>query len=222
MPKIKIAPSLLSADMANFADAVKAVKDDADYIHCDVMDGHFVPNLTFGAPVVKAIKKVSSLPLDVHLMIEVPGEWVKDYLKAGLDSNDFLTFHVEAESDPAGVIDFIRNKGVRPGISIKPDTPFEDVVEFLPLVDQLLVMTVEPGFGGQSFRDMTDKMREARRIYGDKLVIGVDGGIDSDTAPKVASAGADLLIAGSAVYGRKGLTPAEAIQEIRRAIAEDE
>lgn len=218
MPKIKIAPSLLSADMARFSDAVEAVSLDADYIHCDVMDGHFVPNLTFGAPVVKAIKRVSDLPLDVHLMIEVPGRWVEDYIKAGLDSSDFLTFHIEAESDPRGVIDYIRRSGVRPGISIKPDTPFEDVARFIPLVDQLLVMTVEPGFGGQSFRDMTDKMMEARRIGGGDLVIGVDGGVDPTTAPKVAAAGADLLIAGSAVYGRKGVTPVQAIREIRWAI----
>lgn len=214
-----IAPSLLSADMANFTEAVRAIANDADYVHCDVMDGHFVPNLTFGAPVVKAIKRISSLPLDVHLMIEVPGRWICDYLDAGLDKNDFLTFHLEAESNPIETIAQIRKAHVRPGISIKPDTPIEDVIEFLHLVDQLLIMTVEPGFGGQSFRDMSYKITIARERFGDSLIIGVDGGIDPTTAPTVVNAGADLLIAGSAIYGRKGLTPAEAVKEIRQSCA---
>ena len=142
---IKIAPSLLSADMAKLAEAVASIGDVADYVHCDVMDGHFVPNLTFGAPVVAAVKRVSPLPLDVHLMIETPGRWVNDYIKAGLDSQDFLTFHCEAETDPVSVIELIRASGVRPGIAVKPATRYDEFVDLIGLVDQVLIMTATPG-----------------------------------------------------------------------------
>jgi ribulose-phosphate 3-epimerase len=213
---LKIAPSLLSADMARLADAVKSVASAADYIHCDVMDGHFVPNLTFGAPVVAAVKKISPIPLDVHLMIECPGKWINDYIIAGLDNDDFLTFHVEAESKPEDLIAQIRNAGVRPGIAIKPKTIFEQFEGLVELVDQVLIMTVEPGFGGQKFMpDMLDKVKLTRQIS-QSVVIGIDGGIDKNTAPLAVQAGADLLIAGNAVFGYAD--PELAIQNIRRSI----
>ena len=216
MKKIKIAPSLLSSDMARLAEAVEAVAEDAEYAHFDVMDGHFVPNLTFGAPVVKWVKKTSPLPLDVHLMIENPGRWIEDYIKAGLDAKDFLTFHVEAGRDPVGSIERIRESGIQPGIAIKPGTELSEFVELLGLVDQVLIMTVEPGFGGQKFMsDKLDKATKIRRLFPD-LVIGVDGGVDLNTAPEAVRAGADLLIAGTAVYGQAD--PAEAVRSIKKAI----
>ena len=157
--------------MARFAEAVEMVSEEADYIHCDVMDGHFVPNLTFGAPVVAAIKKVSSLPLDVHLMIEAPGRWIDDYLKAGLDHNDFLTFHYEAEDIPEYVIARIRDAGVRPGIAIKPKTGYDAFSDLIEYVDQVLIMTVEPGFGEQTFmRDMLEKARLTRKAYSSVII----------------------------------------------------
>ncbi|MCF7809609.1 ribulose-phosphate 3-epimerase [bacterium] len=215
---LKIAPSLLSADMARLAEAVESIASSADYVHCDVMDGHFVPNLTFGAPVVGAVKKVSSLPLDVHLMIEHPGRWIKDYLDAGLDSEDFLTFHVEAEFDPEAIISRIRQTGVRPGIAIKPNTSFEQFEGLIELVDQVLIMTVEPGFGGQKFmHDMLTKVKMTRQMS-KLVVIGIDGGIDKNTAHLAVEAGADLLIAGSAIFGHSD--PQSAIAEIRRSIGE--
>ena len=231
--QIKIAPSLLSADMARLAEAIATVVDcskdkraQADYIHCDVMDGHFVPNLTFGAPVVKAIKRASSLPLDVHLMIESPGSWIEDYFDAGLDGDDFLTFHLEAEPNPQAVIKKIRQKGIRPGLAIKPRTSVDAVLEWLPLIDQLLIMTVEPGFGGQSFQEeMMEKIRTVRgKIFtipdhqnGWTGIIGVDGGIDQQTAPIAVRAGADLLVAGSAIFGQDDVC--DAIRTIRLAVS---
>jgi len=215
---IHIAASLLSADMAKLAEAVKLVTGEVDYIHCDVMDGHFVPNLTFGAPVVAAIKRVSSIPLDVHLMIEAPGRWLNDYIKAGLDERDFLTFHYEAEPDPVSVIARIRSAGIKPGISIKPGTPFEEVAELVGSVDQVLVMTVEPGFGGQHFmHGMLPKIESARTTAGQSKVVAVDGGIDPQTAPLVVRAGADLLVAGNAIF-RRG-DPVRAVRDLREAIS---
>ncbi|MFC2150043.1 ribulose-phosphate 3-epimerase [Calditrichota bacterium] len=213
---IYIAPSLLSADMARFSEAIELVQEHVDYIHCDVMDGHFVPNLTFGAPVVKALKRASRLPLDVHLMIENPDRWVEDYLNAGLDSRDFLTFHIEAVSDATATIAKISAKGVRPGIAIKPKTYLSIVEPFVGLIDQVLIMTVEPGFGGQSFmEDCLVKAEQLRQHFGDDLVIGVDGGIDVGTAPKAVLAGCNLLVAGSSIYGKPD--PLEAISDLRES-----
>lgn len=213
---IKIAPSLLSADMARLAEAVELISDHADYIHCDVMDGHFVPNLTFGAPVVAAVKKTSSLPLDVHLMIETPGRWVDDYRRAGLDQNDFLTFHYEAEEHPRHVIAHIRDAGIKPGIAVKPKTGFEAFKYLIELVDQVLIMTVEPGFGGQKFmQDVLSKVQLTRRAS-DAVIIGIDGGIDCSTAPEAVNAGANLLVAGNAVFGKAD--PVSAIKDIRNSI----
>jgi len=217
---IYIAPSLLSADMARLSDAIQAVETTADYIHCDIMDGHFVPNLTFGPPVVKAIKRVSKLPLDVHLMINDPVSWIDRFIDTGLDSKDFLTFHIEAEINPQSGIERIIDRGVRPGLSIKPGTYSGQIIPYLDIIDQLLVMSVEPGFGGQQFmRSVLPKIRQVRKLVGSQLIIGIDGGIDVDTIPQAVSAGADLIVAGSAVYGRKdGSTPAEAIHQLRMAV----
>ena len=213
---IYISPSLLSADMSRLAEAVDIITDTADYVHCDVMDGHFVPNLTFGAPVVAVVKRVSVLPLDVHLMIEAPGRWINDYIKAGLDANDFLTFHVETEAEPESVIERIRDYGVRPGIAVKPGTGFEEFRHLIGIVDQVLIMTVEPGFGGQSF--MRDKLEKATltRSVSSSVVIGVDGGIDTETAPEAVRAGANLLVAGTAVYG--GNDPTLALRRLRASV----
>jgi len=211
---IRISPSLLSADLARLAEAVDIVADEAHYIHCDIMDGHFVPNLTFGAPVVAAIKRASAIPLDVHLMIESPGKWIDDYIKAGLDEKDFLTFHYEAEPDSEEVIKRIRDSGVRPGIAIKPKTEYEQFEYLIKLVDQVLIMTVEPGFGGQEFmQDKLIKVKKIRQAF-PSVVIGVDGGIDINTASVAVQAGADLLVAGTAIYGQPD--PGVAIKNILR------
>ena len=204
--------------MARLADAVKMVADEADYVHCDVMDGHFVPNLTFGAPVVKALKKASPLPLDVHLMIEKPGRWIDDYIAAGLDERDFLLFHIEAEGDSYDVIHRIRAAGVRPGIAVKPKTGFSQFREFIDLVDQVLIMTVEPGFGGQKF--MSENLEKVRltRNAAPTVIIGIDGGIDIDTAPAAVVAGANLLVVGNAIFGKAD--PAAAAREIKRTAAQ--
>ncbi|MBC8465896.1 ribulose-phosphate 3-epimerase [bacterium] len=199
---IYLSPSLLSADMARFADEIYLVKDAVEYIHCDVMDGHFVPNLTFGAPVIKDLKKLNLLPLDVHLMIDNPGVWIKDYLEAGLDNNDYLTFHIEAEEDSLGVLKKIREAGVKPGLAIKPGTAFEQFKDYLEYVDQLLIMTVEPGFGNQYFiQEMLPKIRETKSCLKAGQIIGVDGGINPETAPLAVKYGADLLVAGGAIFG---------------------
>ncbi|MFH0766237.1 MAG: ribulose-phosphate 3-epimerase [Calditrichota bacterium] len=214
--KIQIAPSLLSADMANFEQEIQTIVGVADYIHCDVMDGHFVPNLTFGAPVIKAIKRVSPLPLDVHLMIDQPGRWISDYIKAGLDDKDFLTFHVEAERHPQDILRLIRDAGLRPGLSLKPGTPLEDAMDLLSDLDQLLIMTVEPGFGGQAFRsDMMAKVRAAAAALSAGKILAVDGGIAKDTIGEAARAGARLFTAGAAVYGQPD--PAAAIRDLKEA-----
>jgi ribulose-phosphate 3-epimerase len=199
---IQISPSILSSDFANLATEVTAIADcGADLVHVDVMDGHFVPNITIGVPVVKSLKKVSRLPLDVHLMISDPLFYVPAFADAG---SDIITYHLESDSDPAATIAAIHEKGVRAGIAIKPKTPAEAVFPYLDRVEMVLVMTVEPGFGGQSFMaDMLPKIKavsERLTAMGRTIDIQVDGGIDPKTAPLVAEAGANVLVAGSAVF----------------------
>lgn len=201
---IRIAPSILSSDFANLEREIRAVADaGADLVHVDVMDGHFVPNITIGVPVVQALRRVSPLPLDVHVMIRDPLFFAPAFVKAG---SDWLTFHFESGADPGGVIAAICANGAKAGISIKPKTPAEAVFPYLDSVDMVLVMTVEPGFGGQSFMaDMLPKieaLRARRDALGLCFDIEVDGGIDPVTAPLAAAAGADILVAGSAVFGR--------------------
>lgn len=201
---LQIAPSILSADFANLEAEVSAMQQaGAHLIHVDVMDGHFVPNITIGLPVVASLRKRTAMPLDVHLMISDPLAYAPRFAQAGAD---IIVFHLESDSDPHAVIDAVKSKGKKCGVSIKPATPAEALFPYLPLLDMVLVMTVEPGFGGQKFMaDMCPKVealrREARRL-GLPLDIEVDGGIDCDTIPLVTRAGANVFVAGSALFGK--------------------
>jgi ribulose-phosphate 3-epimerase len=197
-----IAPSILSADFGRIADEVKAVTDaGADWIHVDVMDGHFVPPITIGAPVVDAIRKATALPLDVHLMIEHPERHVDDFVNAGANR---ITVHVEACGDTAGVLAMLRAKGAAPGLALNPPTPLTSVHPFIQLIDLLLVMSVNPGWGGQPIvpgsMEKLAAARELRARAGLRFVIEVDGGIKPRNAAEACAAGADVLVAGSAVF----------------------
>ena len=199
---IKIAPSILSADFANLERDIRRIES-ADYVHVDVMDGLFVPNITIGIPVVKSIRPTTALPLDVHLMIDRPVRYVETFCQAGAD---IVTVHVEAdtEENTGKALELIRSQGKRPGVVIKPGTPAEAVLPFLDKCAMVLVMTVEPGFGGQAFMpDMMDKVRAIRgwiHSRGLDCELEVDGGIGPATAPVAVAAGANVLVAGSAVY----------------------
>ena len=193
--KIKVAPSILSADFGRLNEDIASVEEHADVIHVDVMDGHFVPNITIGAPVVRCIK--SALPLDVHLMIENPDKLVDDFVKAGADR---IVVHAEAVSDLRGVLQEIKDAGVEAGVSIKPKTAVEEIKDALDLCDEVLVMTVEPGFGGQEFmHDMVPKISELRGL-GFEGDVAVDGGINAETGKICREAGANMLGAGSYIF----------------------
>lgn len=212
---IKIAPSILSADFANLERDIQRIST-ADYVHVDVMDGMFVPNITIGIPVVKSIRPTTALPLDVHLMIVEPGRYVEQFCDAGAD---LVTVHVESDTEEKlhDAIARIHAKGKRAGVVLKPGTPAEAVLPFLQEVDLVLVMTVEPGFGGQAFMEsQLDTIRQVRALierYNPACELEVDGGISPKTAPLVVEAGANVLVAGSAVYGAEDI-PA-AIQALR-------
>lgn len=212
-----IAPSLLSADFARLAEEAQRVAD-ADWLHFDVMDAHFVPNLTFGLPVMQALQKVSPVPLDCHLMIENPERWAPEYAEAGARN---VTVHAEACTDPRAVARDIRAAGALAGLALKPGTPLEDYEDVLPDFDTLLIMTVEPGFGGQKFiADVLPKVTRARELTHTgrvQLFVEVDGGINADTIEQAAAAGADVFVAGSAVYGADD--PAKAIAALRAQAA---
>lgn len=209
MSKIIVSPSILSADFANLErDIICVEKAGADWIHVDVMDGHFVPNITIGVPVVKSLKKVAKLPLDVHLMIENPDKYIEPFAAAGAD---ILTFHYEAvsEDDIIPLTDKIKSLGVKAGISIKPKTEPQVLDKYLQFVDLVLVMTVEPGFGGQKFMsDCADKIGYIRQIAREDLIIQVDGGINAQTGALCIQKGANSLVAGSYIYGAENISAA--------------
>ena len=215
--RILIAPSILSADFTRLAEEIATLEaGGADLIHVDVMDGHFVPNLTIGPPVIKALKRIATKPLDVHLMIDNVDDTVGWYLDAGAD---MITIHTEASPHLHRTISRIREAGARPGVSVNPGTPVDSLVEILAMVDMVLIMSVNPGFGGQSFIERSvEKVAELRWMcdqLGIDPLIQVDGGINAETAARVGAAGANCLVAGNAVFCSDD--PAAAIAEIRAA-----
>ena len=216
---IQISPSVLNADLSSLASEVTRVASVADWIHLDVMDNHFVPNLTFGLPVIASLLGQISVPADCHLMVADPDRWAPGYAEAGAGS---VTFHVEAAQNPRMVAKDIRAAGARAGVAVKPGTPLSALEDVLPFTDMILIMTVEPGFGGQAFMaDMLPKVREARRIADAADVdiwVQVDGGIGPDTIEQCSTAGADVFVAGSAVY--RAADPGVMVEQLR-ALAEN-
>jgi ribulose-phosphate 3-epimerase len=213
-PSPIIAPSILAADFAHLADEVHAVEAEADWVHVDVMDNHFVPNLTIGLPVVQSLRRATTIPLDVHLMITDPDRWAPGYAEAGAYN---VTFHAEACENPVKLAKTLRSAGSKAGLAIDRDTPVEPYLELLPFVDVLLIMTIKAGFGGQTFiPDMMQKVRDVRRratVKNLEVRIEVDGGVGADTIEQAAEAGADAFVAGTAVYGADD--PAEAVRQLR-------
>lgn len=218
MNKIIIAPSILSADFSKLAVEIKKVEDaGAQWLHIDVMDGHFVPNITIGPVVVKKIRGSSKLLFDTHLMIDRPDIYWKDFAEAGAD---LITFHIESVNNIRKLIKDIKSKGLKCGISIKPKTPVSKLLPYIEMLDLVLVMTVEPGFGGQSFmHKMVSKIRQLRKIIDTKgldCIIQVDGGINEETAKIVVDSGADALVAGQSVFGQKD--PGKAVKSLFKAV----
>jgi ribulose-phosphate 3-epimerase len=211
---VQISPSLLAADFACLADDAASVAGVADWLHVDVMDGHFVPNLTIGLPVVEALRKHTALPLDCHLMIADPDRWAPDYAAAGARN---VTIHAEAAAAPVRTLRAIRSQGARAGLALNPATAIEPYADLLPEVDMVLAMTVEPGFGGQHFLDLVlPKITRARELisrHGTEIWLQVDGGVDEETIGRCAEAGADVFVAGTAVFGSRD--PAGAVKHLR-------
>ncbi len=215
---MRINPSVLSADFVNMERDLQTIAS-ADAVHVDIMDNHFVPNLTFGVQMTQRIQDTSPVPLDVHLMIADPLRWAPDYAATGADC---VTFHVEATDNPREVIDAIHDAGAKAGISVKPGTPVEPYLDLIPHIEQFLVMTVEPGFGGQAFMpDMMPKLDAVAAAASEantELWVQVDGGIGLDTIAEAVSHGANTVVAGSAVF-RPGITPEDAISQLRQQAA---
>lgn len=214
MSNIIIAPSILSSDFANLASEIKRLEENsADWVHVDVMDGHFVPNLTIGAPVVKAMRRVCSIPLDVHLMIDNPKKYIKDFALAG---SDIITFHYESAKDNVReIVELIKSYKIKAGISIKPNTLVNEILPYMNIIDLILIMTVEPGFGGQTFIDDCGlKIKEIKEFIKDKnIIIEVDGGINSKTAKICSGYGANALVAGNYIFSHPNMK--EAIDSLR-------
>ncbi|UGB32630.1 ribulose-phosphate 3-epimerase [Metabacillus sp. B2-18] len=215
---IKIAPSILSADFAKLGEEIKDVeKGGADYIHVDVMDGHFVPNITIGPLIVEAIRPVTKLPLDVHLMIEQPDLYIKEFVRAGAD---IITVHVEASKHLHRTIQLIKSEGIKAGVVLNPHTPIELILHILEDIDMVLFMTVNPGFGGQSFiPQVLPKIKALADIIKERNLsvdIEVDGGINEETAKQCVAAGANVLVAGSFIYNKPDRH--EAIQSLKQAV----
>lgn len=212
MNKIIIAPSILSSDFANLESEIKKLeKNGADWVHVDVMDGHFVPNLTIGAPVVKALRRVTNIPLDVHLMIENPEKYIQDFALAG---SDIITFHYEAAKDNVDyLIGLIRSYGKKVGLSIKPKTKVSEIEKYIKDIDLVLIMTVEPGFGGQKFMpDCAEKISEIKNISR-QVIVEVDGGVNIETASHCKNLGVDALVAGNYIFSSDNIK--EAIASLR-------
>ncbi|MCC5579460.1 MULTISPECIES: ribulose-phosphate 3-epimerase [Microtetraspora] len=215
---VQISPSILSADFSRLADEATRVEGIADWLHVDVMDNHFVPNLTLGLPIVESLLKATSLPIDCHLMIESPDRWAPSYAEAGAGS---VTIHAEAAKAPVRTLRAIRSAGARSGFALNPATPIDYYEDLLPEIDMLLVMTVEPGFGGQKFLDVVlPKLARARALiekHGGEVWLQVDGGVSAETIERCAEAGADVFVAGSAVYGAHDA--AQAVRDLRALAA---
>lgn len=219
LPRPAIAPSLLASDFARLADEIARVEDGgADLLHVDVMDGHFVPNLTVGPVVVEKVRAVTDLPLDVHLMISEPGRYIQAFAEAGADN---LTFHAEVVAEPEAMADRIRELGCSPGVVVNPDAPVEMLEPAVPHVDMVLMLSVFAGFGGQEFLpEVLPRIRTVRGWLRDEQRLEVDGGINTETVGPAAEAGADVIVAGTAVFRAKGDDYARAIADLRRVAAE--
>ncbi|MEI6084265.1 MAG: ribulose-phosphate 3-epimerase [Verrucomicrobiota bacterium] len=216
-PTTLIAPSILAADFGRFAEEAKRAElAGGDWLHCDVMDGHFVPNISFGPDVIAALRRATNVPLDVHLMIERPDLYVERFIEAGAD---YVIVHVEAKHDVAQTLALIRRRGKKAGLSLNPPTPVEKVLPFLDQIDELLVMTVNPGFGGQAFiPEALEKIRVVRQ-RAPQLAISVDGGINPVTARQCADAGANIFVAGNSLFRHKTLDLPAAVKELQAAIS---
>ena len=212
MKKMIVSPSVLSADLADLGNECRRLRDSgADWIHCDVMDGSFVPNITFGMPVINDMRKYVDIPLDVHLMIDKPERYISQFADAGAD---LITVHLEACTNVRATLRLIRDCGCKAGLSVKPATSLQYIEQYKDRLDMLLIMSVEPGFGGQKFMEQTyRRLREARKIVGDKVLLQVDGGVNLTNAPLLAEAGADVLVAGSAVFNATDMS--EAIRKLK-------
>lgn len=221
MRKIELVPSLLSADFSKIGAEIRAVeKAGAKRLHLDVMDGHFVPNITIGPIIVQAIRKLTGLHLETHLMIENPAKYVEVFIAAGSDT---ILFHVEADKKPGPIIDLLRQRDIRPGIVLNPDTPVCEILPLLPAIDQVLVMTVYPGFGGQRMikkcLDKVETLNRVRKTRKYRFLIEVDGGVNEKTIGDVIRAGADLIVAGSAIFREP--SPDDNFEKLKRVIDEN-
>ncbi|AEE91607.1 ribulose-5-phosphate 3-epimerase [Tepidanaerobacter acetatoxydans Re1] len=214
---VKVAPSILSADFCCLSEEIKKVENGgADLLHIDVMDGHFVPNITLGPPVISSLKGKTYLPFDVHLMIENPEKHIDDFIKAGAD---IITVHVESTVHLNRLVNYIKNKGIKPGVALNPSTPLSSLQYILDDIYMILIMSVNPGFGGQKFiPKMLEKIRDLKRVIlqeNPEILIEVDGGINEENAPDIIKAGADILVAGSAIY--LSSNPGDVIEKLKTA-----